>query len=354
MNSEWATTAIQHVKRTVLAHRNFLRVHADLHQAMFAAQPGEVIVLVGPSRVGKLVVLRKALDLALGKQFAGDQRSLYVLVNAENSSVGGLFSTKSFMARGCRAIGHPLYGAAKADDEWNVAYDRLIARTPESLLRDGFEHGLRIFRTKFIIFDETQHVGYAFGGRAAAARILDSWKCLAWDAQSVLVLVGSYELLDLISLAPHLLGRQQPIELSRYRSDSLQDIQAFDWILAKYSEFLRLPAGQTLRDYNRLLFAGSIGCVGHLNKWLRNALARLLSRELEVVSEALLKATAMPRGQQQPLEAAAACGEVKLQLATAPSSDGVRAEPIIAPSPRARRTKPFQKRSVRTPRGGRL
>lgn len=353
MSEHWAVEAIQRIKTTVLAHTNFLRVQADLHQAMFAAQPGEVIPLVGPSRVGKLVVLMKALELAAGKQLGADRRSLYVLVNAENSSVGGLFSTKSFMARGCRAIGHPLYGAGREDDEWNVAYDRMIARTPESLLRDGFERGVRIFGTKFIIFDESQHVGYAVGGEAAAARILDSWKCMAWETQSVLVLVGSYELIDLISLAPHLLGRQQPIELARYRDNSADDIKAFEWILAEYSKLLSFPNGESLRDFNRLLFVGSLGCVGHLNKWLRTALARLLSHKLEVVTEGLLKATAMPAGQRQLLEAAAAVGENALQLGGWGSVQPTPAEIAKTPPPKARRTKPFQKSSVRTSRGGR-
>lgn len=254
------------------------------------------------------------------------------------------------MRAACEAIGHPIYGVADDDDPWRVKLDARIHKTPEGMLRDAFEHALRTFHTRFWIIDEAHHVGYVRGGEQAAAKVLDSWKCLASKTDVVLVLVGSYQLLRILALAPHLLGRQRPIEFPRYRSDRPEDLMAFEQILFAYSRHLRFADETTsLRTWNRLLFEHSLGCVGHVSKWLRACLGRMNSRELDVVTEAHLKATQLPAMQEAEIAAEIVRGERAIATNESPPPPETPSRKTSTASAR----KPFQRATRRSPRGGR-
>jgi hypothetical protein len=262
-------------------HGHYVQVRALIEAACWAAMPGEVVVLTGPPRVGKTKCTAEAVRRALGIEAELTGTHLAVRVEAGNDGNSGEFSTKAFMVACLKAINHPIFGGPAEDDVWGERFAALIHRTSETTLREAFERALKLSGTLYLVIDEAQHVRYIRGGTAAAARVLDSWKCLASRTGVKLVLIGTYEILDLLALAPHLIGRQQSIEFPRYREDSEVDQKEWARVLKAYSALLRIEGGGDLTQWYDLLFATCLGRVGALYRLLRSALSYARVNELD-------------------------------------------------------------------------
>lgn len=359
----WIPAALDALKASKVLHRNYEMARKQLTIASRAVMKGELIVLVGPSRVGKTRCLIDALDIREVNKPGDDQRMPIVIVEASNDSKNGEFSTKAFMAACLRAIRHPIYGVPDEDDPWEERLQARIHRTPESTLRSAFERAIGLRRTECVVFDEAHHVRYAPGGDSAAARILDSYKCLANRTNINLVLTGSYQLLDLLLLAPHLLGRQIPMEFPRYRADVREDVAAWQQTLRTFSKHLVFNKGESLCDWGDYLFQGSQGCVGQLLSWLRAALTTLLTTNGEVISRDVLERTRKPVAQEESILAEIVKGEQQLvRVKRAIARHEVPFEDMSFSEAggekedkrRGQTRKPFQRKSRRNAVGGRI
>jgi len=360
---DWIPNAFELLTRTKVLHRNYEATCRRLAAASLAIMKGELIVLVGPSRVGKTRCVRDAL--CIPEPNVPDQRSRMrvVVVEAGNDSTSGEFSTKAFMIECLRALHHPVYGVPDDDDPWQERLQARLRRTPEGTLRSAFQSGHELRETEYLVIDEAHHVGYTPGGDAAAARILDSYKCLANRTNLKLVLTGSYQLLRLLTLAPHLLGRQHPLEFPRYHGDVRSDVIAWQQILQTFSRCLRFENGQSLCSWNGYLFDGALGCVGQLLRWLRVALARSQSEGGISISRDLLEQTRLPAAQEVAILGEILAGEQQLVQANMPVSgrmpaslqDSDEAKPRASkPTRKQRNGKPFQRHSKRNTVGGRV
>jgi hypothetical protein len=354
----WVRQALVSLKALKIEHRNYKRMKKHLSFSGDSIRPGELLVVVGPTRVGKTVSIRDALSVPEINVPDADGHMRCVFVEAGNDSTSGEFSTKSFMVECLRAIKQPFYGTPAEDDPWDHRLHALLHRTSEATLRFAFEKALERRKTEYLIFDEAHHVDYVRGGNVAAARVLDSWKCLANRTQVKLVLSGSYKLLSLLSLAPHLLGRQQPLEFARYRSDSEGDVEVWEQTLRKFSELLEFEGAESLSTWNRMLFAGSFGCVGALSRWLRGCLALIQAEGHEAITLAHLQASRLPARQEAQILAEIIFGEANLErVKVEPQVDAASADADSNASrlkvKSKRKLKPFQRGSRRSPAKGR-
>ncbi|WP_440224485.1 AAA family ATPase [Dokdonella sp. MW10] len=361
--TEQIRTALEAVLEVRIQHAHFLRAVDELFNAMVSVRPGEVVLAVGPSRVGKTSAIAEALERIYGPSAErGLNRIPYVLVEAGNTSGGGAFSTKAFMWDACKAIKHPFYGSPTPDDPQGDKLHHRIYRTPESVLRSAFEHATSAMGTQFFVIDEAQHFKYV-AGRGRAEAVLNSLKCLANTTGMVLVLVGSYELLDMLCLAPHMIGRQVTIEFPRYRADLAHDRKAFRGVLAAWSKLLPFDQPATsLLTWTKFLHEQTFGCVGLLSVWLRAALASALSANESTFTLAALSRTRMAFGFKDAIQreidrGEQLIGELRGEVdLPAPGSGG---NPVDqsgsngAQPPSPRKKKPFKRESKRHPLGGR-
>lgn len=268
----WAKSVIDKLNTIWIPHKHFRLAENDLLTALLTARPGEVVCLVGPSRVGKTSLVARLEPLVTGTPSVHDENHMPVVtLSAGNSSTNGFLSTKTFTASALTAIRHPIYGDT-ADSPWDDQRLRVVERMPEGMLRGALQKALRFRRTHFLVIDEAHHFMHIRGGIAAAATFLDSLKCLAGDTGVRLVLVGTYQLLPLLQRSPHMLGRKIQVHFPRYRGDVRDDIIAFHEILAGYSRELRFSGSASLRDWSEFLYTGSYGCLGLLHAWIRDAL----------------------------------------------------------------------------------
>ncbi len=353
MNSmSWIDHALNEIKGHRIPHRNFQRALSDAMAALLASSPGEIVVITGPSRVGK-----SRLASELGKLLVGSSDRFaegimpVVSVQATNCGVDGSFSSKSFTLRALEAVKHPFYGVGEAGDAWEIDKYRLLERTTESAFRTAFERALVHRKTLYLFIDEAHHIRYCRGGDTDAAAILDSWKCLASETKIVLVLIGAYPLVHVLRLSTHLLGRKNQVHFPRYLP-SQEDLLAFEQILDAYTKLVRLPpSASSLRDWNELLYTDTFGCIGLLEGWLRRGLSIAMSEGADTLSKDHLIRARQPLADRQEIAREIANGETALE---ADEDVTVETVPNKRENVESKRTrKPFRKKPRRYAVGGR-
>jgi len=273
-----------------------------------------------------------------------------VNILATNCSVGGTFSSKAFTLRALDAINHPFYSYNSSNHEdWGADFLKQLGRTPETVLRPALEHALINRRTKYLFIDEAQHVLYSRGGKKDAEAILSSWKCLAQSAGLVLVLVGAYPLLDAIALCPHMIGRKHQIQLSRYRYNE-PDLEAFLSIINSYSEVVTLQSEiESLSEYADFLYEGSLGCIGLLESWIREALAFVIALDDPYLKLKHFNMSKKVDDDRKMVAAEIQNGEKFLEVNDKSSLQVVKTEPESTKPipPKRSKRKPFEKKPCR-------
>jgi len=360
----WIPTAIGRVKEAHVLHPKYEEARSLLTAACFATLKGEVIVLVGPSRIGKSRCVKDALTIPSPNEPDEFGHMRAVIVEAGNDSKSGEFSTKAFMVECHCAIRHPFFGVPDGRDGWKPRLLTSLDRTPEGTLRAAFQDALKCRSTEYFVVDEAHHVGYAPGGYPAAARILDSYKVLAARANAKLVFTGSYQLLELLELVPHLVGRQRTLEFPRYHASSHADVLGWQQILQAFSEYIVFRGSESLCDWNQYLFEGSLGSIGHLSIWLRYALAKAMVDGSPALTKRHLEQTRYPFSQEETLLKEMVAGERHmLQICEAgleSCGDGSdwagKADVQVSPEAKrkAHKRKPFERKSRRNKAGARV
>lgn len=348
---DWTLRAAAEINELRLEHPRYESVRRRLERALIMANPGEVIALCGPSRVGKTRCIYDVRTRLVGRRLPSDDRMPFVYVEVANEAHGALLRTKDFTADCLRAIRHPFYDADELGTMSPEAFDSFIHRTPEATLKNALERSLRARSTQVLACDEAQHIKHVQGGPRAAARLLDSWKCLASKGQIKLILAGSFELLDYVQLSPHLLGRLELISFDRYKQNDADDVRAWDQILLTVDGCLQFASREgTLREWNDLLYNGSLGCLGLLLKWIRRALASLDAGHGQFITRECLLATAFSKVEVAEIADEIRRGETAMQSWL---SSPAQKKNTHTTSPRKATRKPFRRASKRIPLGGR-
>ncbi len=275
----WAIKSIDKIKKLHLSHRNWNRAISQAHAMLISSSAGEVVCITGPSRGGKSRLVDELERLlTCGINLSNSDYMTVVKILATNCSVGGTFSSKAFTLRALDAVKHPFYSDNNSNAaDWGASFYKQLGRTPETVLRPALEAAIKNRKTKYIFIDEAQHVLHSRGGKKDAAAILDSWKCLAQSTGVVLVLVGAYPLLDAMALSPHMIGRKHQVHIPRYQYVK-NDLKSFLGLLESYSKFVKLkPDVESLKIYASYLYDGSLGCIGLLEAWIREALSYALA-----------------------------------------------------------------------------
>lgn len=312
---KWAEEAIVNIKNYQIKHRNWEKAVSKGFASLFASTPGEVVSIVGPSRAGKTRLISELTNLLVGESEINEEGVMPALsLLAANRVKGAHFETKDFIIHALEKSKHPIYGVNSPGDQDGFERDQLLKRTTEATLARALVNTLKARNCRYVFIDESQHVLHIVGKESGAARFFDSMKAMAQEGNFVLVLVGTYPLLNALSLASHLIGRDVKVVIDRYRTN-IDDVKAFDQILESYSKFISLPKEiKSLRHWNSVLYQGSLGCIGHLNRWLRSALTEAIVEGSETLTKAYLLKTVKSKKELGTLAQEILVGEELLGL----------------------------------------
>jgi hypothetical protein len=282
---KWYEAKRHHMRTRKLHHRNYKKVLSDLQTELTFSEPGEVVVVTGPSRAGKTSVLER-LEREYLESSGNDAATEYpfVYVEAENKSQAGKFSSKAFFADMAEALNHPAFSAKVGEGrhrEQNVG--RIDRRTTADLMT-ACERALRHLKSRYLAIDEAQHIQWHGSSPHARAAILDSFKSFAASANVTLVLTGAYPIVGMLRASNHMVGRSSLLEMPRYHATP-EDAEDFMNILDWYSKGIRFERGVgSLVDWAGYIHEHSLGVVGAVGRWLRMAMAKMVSDGSEVLA----------------------------------------------------------------------
>ena len=275
-----------------VAHPALVRVDAELSEVLADPGPTLLVLLVGPTGVGKTTLLQ-ALTARILDREADDLRRNSARIPIAGISViqteNGRFDEADYYRRALAALHEPLIQRKIAAHDFVT--DPLLKPPPRLVsvadLRRMLERVL-VWRGPLAFWLDNAH---ALASGWVEQR-LEWLRSLADATNTPHVLAGTYDLLHLWNLNGQLGRRSHEIHFGRYQLDRPIDQEDFLRVLVSFEQ--QLPEGTNLLDAWELLYERSIGCVGVVKDWLTVAYRTALKAGSESLSIEHLERTAPP------------------------------------------------------------
>jgi energy-coupling factor transporter ATP-binding protein EcfA2 len=351
---------VQYFKDFAVAHTLLVETKVRLLEAIRDSAPNSLIIVLGPTGVGKTTLLGKIRQLLSARtQEDGtlDSASLPVVSMEATPPESHRFSWRSHFKRLLLAMDEPLVDHKRRMN----AVDRTTHTMPAFPNDRGatadyhyaVEQALRYRRPKAVLIDEAQHLFALASGRSLEDQ-LNVLKSLANRSNTVHVLCGTYDLLRIRNLSGQLSRRSIDIHFPRYDVAKASDRRTFARILQTFGEQMPLPEPPDLVRIWEYLYERSIGCVGILKDWLVMGLSTAIRESVPTLSLKHLEKHALSvsqcdrlieeaaRGEAQFREDADAVGRLRLRLGF-PEPKRSKATPTTPAADRPRQQNPGQR-----------
>jgi energy-coupling factor transporter ATP-binding protein EcfA2 len=303
-----------------MAHPKLVQAKDELLSAIEASAPGSLILVIGPTGVGKST-LRRKVESALIEKMADEMeidagRIPFISIEAVAPD-NGIFDWRDHYQRMLAQIQEPAIehkiGLERREGERTA--NGQYAPWPRGFtgyqLQQSIENALQHRRPAAVFIDEAQHLGRIASGRKLADQ-LDVIKSTASRSHTVHVLIGTYELLAFRNLSAQLSRRSVDLHFSRYRTESTEDIEIFQNAVFTFQKQLRSCDQLDLANIWDFLYERSLGCIGILKDWLMQALVVAARSGTPALSLAVLENTALSGSQCEKMLQDAREGEARL------------------------------------------
>jgi len=192
-------------------------------------------------------------------------------------------------------------------------------------LRTAVERGLRERQVQFVVIDEAAHIIRQTRSNNKLEIQLDTLKSLVNQCGTQMVMVGSYDLYQLVSLSGQLARRTHVLHFERYRSDRGEDVRSFEACVRSFENALPRLWGGQLTGYTKELQDNTLGCVGTLSSVLTRA-ARLAEAggawSVDALKRALLNEAQRKRILEEIVDGEAAIGPSLTRVMSKPQRSG--------------------------------
>jgi hypothetical protein len=311
---------LQAFKRTI-AHPHLVTADKALSEALQEPGGASIVNVFGPARVGKSTmknhVIRTVL-LELLPTLQQDRERVPLISLMPRPPLSGYFNWKDFFQDGLVAFDEPLIGykiAFDTEEDEGQSFKSRSKRNPpqgtKDALRQSFETATKRRRSVAIFIDEAQHLGKVSSERQLQNQ-LDCIKSLAENTGTIIVLIGTYQLLPLRNLSAQLIGRSLDIHFPRYRSTK-KELSQFQNVLRTFQDALPfVEETDILLKHWEFCYERSIGCVGNLRLMLVRAVHAALGTDAKTLSWNHLKTHAFSEAESYEMMREAYEGEREL------------------------------------------
>ena len=292
-----------------IRHSRMAELMTDL--SCLLAPKGDILAIMGPSGVGKSVLIEYLVatahkDAAVEMQV--DPALIpAILVEAESSGENE-FSWRLFYEDIMEKLGEDM-SMPRQDFSVDPMSGRLVRAKRTNThtlagLRKAVERALKAHKVQFLVIEEAAHIFSQCSSRHLLTQ-LNTLKSLSNTSGVQLVLASSYDLYGLVSLSGQLARRIQIIHFSRYREDVESDVRAFRACLQQFQSYHKQLWGNGLMEHADALMENTIGCIGTLKSVLKRAVKVAKARggwSQDVLTNALLSHVQRERILQEVLE----------------------------------------------------
>jgi energy-coupling factor transporter ATP-binding protein EcfA2 len=310
---------IQCFKDFAIAHPLLVEAKDRLLEAIMESAPNSIVIVSGPTGVGKTTLLAKIRQL-LGAKAAAEATAesghLAVVGIEATPPESRSFSWRSHFKRLLMEMNDPLVDckrrmpSADRTPQMMPAYPNDRGVTAD--YHYAVEQALRYRRPSAVLIDEAQHLFALASGRSLEDQF-NVLKALANRCNTVHVLCGTYDLLRIRNLSGQLSRRSIDIHFPRYDVAKVADRRTFGKILQTFAKQMPLPDQPDLTRHWEYLYERSIGCVGILKDWLVKALSGAVRQSATTLSLKHLEKYALSVSQCDRLIEEATRGEAQFR-----------------------------------------
>lgn len=287
------------LKTLRINHPRIRELNNELQSLIYPGSQSSILLVVGPTGVGKSTLCTYLVESELKEHHVQMERDANVLpavyiqapVSGESEFSWRLFYERILEQLEGNSLGLKTHAFGINPATEMVVRPKRQGKSTLAGLRTAVERALRQRGTRFLVIDEAAHI-IRQTRRSNLHVQLDTLKSLANECGTQIVLVGSYDLYNLVSLSGQLARRTHVIHFERYRQDRPEDIRAFSTCLRQFE--MQLPhlwKKDELVQHAPALMENTLGCIGTLNSVLTRA-ARLAeasgSWSIDALQRALL------------------------------------------------------------------
>lgn len=307
LSRPWRERA-EHFRGYILRHKRLKDSYEDLCSAISIPIPGRIVLVYGPSGVGKTTLIRGVQKAIVGEMMPELEkdpgRIPVVYVKAEAPDVGN-FDWKKFYKSLLVALDDVLIDkkakyrtpGVRRDTDGRLVFDD---HATKSDLSDAVFSAVEHRRPVAIIADEAQDLGIIASGRKLIDQ-MNRIKHLADTFKVPFVLAGTYDLLKFRLLNGQLSRRCMEIHFGRYDAGAEEDVEEFKDVLHSFQKRMAFEEEPDLEGMWEYFYEHTLGCVGILKDWLTQAVYKSLEKGHKTLRDEFLEEFAPPMGSCQTM-----------------------------------------------------
>jgi thymidine kinase len=266
-------------------HTILSETYKDLMDKIEIAGKGNVLLIYGPSGVGKTTLFRKVKKEILQKyqnEMVEDKGFIPLIAIEVTSPEDGKFDWIDFYSEALESLDEILIEEKRLHpSEIDGQLPTNTTEKKKRILRKALKNAIKCRKIKYFLIDEAQHLTKV-GHSKALRNHMDAIKSLASKLGITIILFGTYELLSFRNLSGQLSRRGLDTDFPRYKSDVPEHIETFKKVLWFFQVHLPLHETPDLLGNWEYFYKRTIGCVGILRDWLYRTLKYKLEQKTDI------------------------------------------------------------------------
>lgn len=251
-------------------HREMMKVAAGLSHLLHPTSEPSIAAIIGPTGIGKTLLANIVLGPQLRQVWKSYlQPSDVPVLHLEAPANGERSFSWRTLYRRLLTSGAEEFIDKKISTTTADGYVRVNrGRGTVAALRESVESMIRHRNVRLIVIDEAVHL-LRFQGYAA---VMDTLKSLADVGETKLLLIGSYDLADLLTNYAQVARRSEILHYSRYRIDDAADRKEFADVVRRLQQQWPCADVPNFSAISKELMEVTLGSVGLLKSLMQSAL----------------------------------------------------------------------------------